>query len=602
MLRALFILIVNLLSLSRSVMRRIFQALPFVRSNKRRYVKISLPTGVQLAGPVRKLGPVTLGRAAVGSWWSFGALVRHIADDRDVEGVFFRLGNTSAGLADVRAIQNQLDVLRRAGKRIVCHLDQGMSKDYLLATGADTILMTPPGRLYTFGSRIELTFLADVFEKVGIKAQFVNLGRYKTAMHRFTRRGITEPQEVMMRQLLSGAARSTQSQIAQRRKLPPDTVQQLFLQAPVSARDARRHGFIDKLIYLDQVKKTLEDDTDCERAVEILSPTQYLQRSPAPFKWRKLRNKKPQIAVMDLHGMVMHDGMERQLPVRNAIVPKPIVRAIESLRKNDRVRAVVLHIDSPGGSALGSDIIWRAIRKLAEKKPVIASVGNVAGSGGYYIAVAAHEIIAPAESIVGSIGVIAGKVSGGELIDKLGVRIDHLDNGYPTGMMTMTSALSEGEMINLRRDIRGFYRRFLQRVSAGRNLSRRQVHRLARGRVYTGSRACTLGLVDRLGDIEDSIDRACHLAEVERKQAEVIFVDHREVGLQKLLQKGQSASVIDVDHAIYAEEPNAQGPSATSQIAAELIPESLQPYVSTALLLQEPAALALFPFFSPPKS
>ncbi|MEO1271186.1 MAG: S49 family peptidase, partial [Myxococcota bacterium] len=177
MLRALILLITNLTQLLWSMMRKFIRGLtaPF-RKPKRRYVALNIPSGIELAAPPRKLGPLSLPSRGQGAWWEFDEVLTQIAEDPEIEGVFFRAEQTRMGLAEVSVIADRISALRDQGKRVICHMNQAMLADYLLATAADTIMMSPPGRLYTFGMRSEMMFLGEAFEKIGIRAQFVNLG------------------------------------------------------------------------------------------------------------------------------------------------------------------------------------------------------------------------------------------------------------------------------------------------------------------------------------------------------------------------------------------------------------------------------------------
>jgi protease-4 len=586
MLRALLIFVFNLWSLTRVLMRKLIELLPFVKPRQRRYVKLKLPEGLALEAKARRIGPITLGRGGAGAWWAFDKLVDKLARDESIEGVYIKLGMARVSMAEGRALTNRLDALRAAGKRVVCHMDQGMMPDYLLATGADTLLMSPPGRLYTFGLNLSVLSLGAVLKKVGVEASFVNLGRYKTAMHRFTRERMSSHQAIMMRQLLHGLSGSVLARISQGRGVEPATARALLDAAPMPAREARRAGLIDGMVYSDQIKETLEEASDCDREVKLMSTGAWLRQASPEFKWRSTR-KRPQVAVLSLRGTIMHDGPGPS--VRKGLTPKPVIEALTALRQDKSVKAVVVHIDSPGGSALASDLIWRQLRKLADTKPVIASLGNVAASGGYYLAVGAHEIFALPESITGSIGVIAGKLSGGELLEKLGVRYDHMRVGATAGFGSLDTPLSEAELANLRRDIRAFYRRFLHRVWKGRGIPRRRLHRLARGRVYTGAQARRVGLVDSLGDLNDAIDRACQKAGLERDQVKVRFVDHRDTGIKKLLQQNAAGAEL-------LWEGEAAPASARADLLDELMPEALGDAVAAAVLLRQPSVLAMSPY------
>jgi len=592
MIRAIWLLVINLYNLQRSVMRKLARSLVGrFKTRPRRFVKLELPPGLALAGQPRKLGPIVIGHSDRGPWWDFKALLERIAKDPDVEGVYFRIDNHAGGLAEVAALADQLATLRAAGKRVLCHFDQAMLKDYLLASAADTVMMTPPGRLYTFGMRMEMTFLGDAFARFGIDARFIHLGQFKTAMHRFTRNRMSRSQRRGSRQLLEGLAQSAFQRIANARHISLDEAYDLLDVAPISARDARRHHLIDRAVYADDVKQSIEDEHDCQRPVELLSTHAYLRASREPFHWTPVLPRKRSVAVISFQGMIMMGNEGLPLALRNVITPKPAIDLLERLRKDRTVAAVVVHIDSPGGSALASDLIWRQLRKLSEHKPTVAFLGNVAASGGYYIAVGASQIVALPESLTGSIGVIAGKLSGGALLEKLGVHTEALTLGKTADFTSLLAPLGDTELHNLQRDIRAFYRRFLQRVAASRNLEKRTLHRLARGRVYTGRRAHTIGLVDHVGDLDLAIDLACQQAHLNRANTPVHFVDPDKRSWRSLLKTPSPAAArFDVD----AADP----PSLTHASAAELVPDALEGPLAAAALLKSGAVLALWPFLT----
>ena len=599
MIRALFLLIFNLVNLCRRVMRKLVKAVKArFRPAKRRFVKLEVPSGIQLAGETRKIGPIAIGHADKGPYWDFEALLGKLAKDPEVEGVYFRVEPQGGSLAEVSAMADRLQVLRDAGKRVLCHFDQAMFKEYVLASAADTVMMTPAGRLYTFGMRMEMTFLGDAFDKVGIDAQFIHLGQFKTAMHRFTRRRMSRSQRRGSRQLLEGLSSSALTRIASAREITIEQAAAMLDRAPIPAREARRMSLVDRMVYVDGVRNAIEQEDDCERTVELLSSANYLRQSESKLKWRPLMRRKKKIAVLSLSGMIMMGNEGLPMQFRNAITPPPVVEALDRLRKDASVVAVVIHIDSPGGSALASDLIWRRLRKLGEHKPTIAFLGSVAASGGYYIAAGAQQIVSLPETLTGSIGVIAGKLSGGALLDKLGVHAEALSIGETAGFTSLTTSLSEREFDNLQRDIRSFYRRFLHRVAASRKMDKRTLHRLARGRVYTGRRAHTIGLVDHLGDLEFAIDLACKEAGVERDKAAVTFVDHRKGGLRSLFGRKRSAAAVEVETEGF--DTRARAASVAEESLSSLVPEGLESYVAAAALMRTQGALALWPFIQAP--
>jgi len=322
MIRAAFQLSINLLGLARFTARRLLWTVPGLRKNVRPYVKLSLPAGLTLAGTSRGIGPIRFGGPRLGAWWSFDKLLNKIANDPWVEGVYYRIPNARFGLTEAQLIARRLDRLRAAGKRVVCYLEQGMVRDYILASAADTIVMAPPGRLYTFGLRLEMMFLPQALKKAGVNAQFVNLGRFKTAAHRFTRETATPSQLRMMGHLLHGMGDAVSQRIAGRRQISEDSARAIFDDAPLSARQARRRKLIDKMAYSDQIIDTLESETSCKRKIVMHTPAQYARAGTPDLEWKALVRPRATVAVMSLKGVIMHDGARP--PARQVITPKPV--------------------------------------------------------------------------------------------------------------------------------------------------------------------------------------------------------------------------------------------------------------------------------------
>ncbi len=589
MLRIPVVLLINLVQILRLGMLRSFSRLLLApkRRKQRRFVRLSLKSGLGLAAAPKKIGPLTIGVGGQGPYWAFHEAVERILKDESIEGVYFRCSGLGLGMRQVGLVNERLARLREAGKRVIAYLDQGMTTDYLLAASADTVLMAPPGRLYTFGMRADMMFLGEAFEKFGVQANFVNLGRFKTAAHRFTRATSTAPQRRMTRQLIGTLADQTLDHIAARRGLSKDHVQSLFDEAPVSARDARRKGLIDAMVYPDQIREHIQGDDP--RKVVILSQDGYL-RSSKPLKWRPLVKKKPVVAVLNLTGVILmgNEGVPGQ--VRQAITPKPVIRALKALRKSRQVKAVVLYIDSPGGSALASDLIWREIVKLDAEKPVVAVMGNVAASGGYYLSVGARSIVAQPQTVTGSIGVIAGKLAGGAALARLGITFESVDQSPTSGFTSLLRPMSDVELSNLHQDIRAFYRRFILRVAEGRQMSRDQVHRLAKGRVYTGGHAKRLGLVDELGDLDTGLDLACQLADLRRDSVEIALVEHEAKGWKALMKKDAAVTTLS----------EAALPDSESSAWGIELPKDAQTLLAAASLFKAPQAVALSPIFALP--
>ncbi len=573
MLRAPWVLFLNFWTLVRMMIRAPLRyVVSRLSKQERRFVRLELPAGLALSGEVQRFGPVSLRRRERGAWWDFREALDRIAEDAGIEGVYLKMRRVEGGLAEVMALGRALEGLRAKGKRVVVHLDQAMLREYALASAGDVVALTPAGRLYTFGLRMELSFYGEALERLGVRADFMHLGPFKTAMHRLSRRRATQAQVRGTRQLLEGMADVTLGAIAARRGVSSSEAEALLELAPLSAREAARRRLIDRVVFAEDVKASLEAEQAGGPPVALVSMADYLKVARAAPQWRSLR-RAGRLGVLSLSGAIMMGDEGGLVPMRGGITPKETMKALERLRRDPTVKAVLLHIDSPGGSALASELIWRAIRDLDAEKPVVAFLGNVAASGGYYMAVAARRIVAMPETLTGSIGVIAGKVSGGALLERLGVHTASVSVGGTAGFGSLSEGLSGQEIENLRRDLREFYRRFLLRVAEGRRLPKRRLHRIARGRVYTGRRALGLGLIDQLGDLEDALALACREGGLDPRTAPIALIDPRPTGLRGLLKRGASLEVP--------------------------LPAGVEDALVFAALLRRPGALAFWPHALP---
>ncbi len=479
-----------------------------------------------------------------------------LADDPDVDGLLITADGLSMGSAHVGDLADLADRLRDSGKAVLFHSHSLMGREYRLALAADQILVTPGAHLYLFGLRIEQFFAAPLLERLGVAAQFVHLGAFKTAAHRFIHEEGTSPQRLAVDQLLTSLAKLQESHLAERRGLADDELPDLFGTMPIDDQEAIHRKLIDarwprrKLRHWIASGHLAEGEQppspeEAEKAagqVIIRDLPAHVGGIPR-FQWVPLFRHQPAIAVMDLSGMIVMPDTE--IPGHSAatIDPKEVLPALRALKRARHIRAVVLHINSPGGSAIASEIIWDAIGDLGEAKPVIAYMSDVAASGGYYLSVAAHGIICRPETITGSIGVIAGKFSLPGALEHLGIHHETFARHESSRFMSLSEPLSEDSLENLRRDARAFYRQFLRRVGESRGLPRRRLHRFARGRVYTGVDAHRRGLVDKLGGFEDAVDLARELASLDDR-APLVFQPHRKVSLPALLRTRATSAIV----------------------------------------------------------
>ncbi|RAL21629.1 hypothetical protein DL240_12285 [Lujinxingia litoralis] len=563
MLRAPFALFINLLKLLRYVWKWSFFKLGRALSHNPLWVRLDMSSRRPF-GPARGLATHFQRQE---SFLRLRDDVDALARATDVDGIILiadDFGEGAARTADMRAL---IERLRRSGKRVVMHAHSLHGNDFDLATACDEVTLTPGGRLYLFGRRFEEIFAAELLEKVGIVAQFIHIGPFKTAAHRIIHRQGTLPQRLMMTQLLSSLEDERINRQARTLELAPELLAASVGHMPLDAESAQAMGLTGPQVHRARQRDylALGDDADAfvsrpdlarqndgqeqpdttasaaskrsTRGIEIRAAEDYVRADPGRFKPLPLFSARPRVAIMDLAGMIVMSGAE--LPGRSSasVDPAEVLPVLHRLRADSRVRAVVLHINSPGGSALASEVLWEAIERLRQIKPVVAYCSDVAASGGYYMAVACDRIICQPETLTGSIGVIAGKLALPGVFEHLDLHVEHRERDPVGRFQSVSAPLPPRAMENLQHDARAFYRMFLRRVGEARQIPRRRLHRYARGRVYTGRDALDRALVDELGGFERAFALACELAKLSPDNAALHFAGHRRISLPALLRR-----------------------------------------------------------------
>lgn len=562
MLRVPFALIWNLIKLLPFAIKAFFFRLGhFLTRKQRKWVRLKLPSR-QPFGPASGMAKYFQDKR---SYLELRDDVQRLADDPHIEGVVVTADNLATGAARASDLRALLKRLRKAEKSIVFHTHSVMGREYDLALEADDVLLTPGGRFYLFGLSFDQYFASPLLERLGVAAQFVHIGPYKGAAHRFIHDQATPPLRLMMNQLLDSLATMKEKEIVETRGMTEESLQSTFGRMPLDDRHALAGRLVDARIHRRMVPRWISDRDDFidtppesadpanktdktdkreekKRLVHISDSKSYADAQP-DYVWTPLLRRSPLIATMDLSGMIVMAGME--LPGHSAatIDPDEVLPVLHKLATNRRVAAVVLHINSPGGNALASELIWDGIRRLRCEKPTIAYCSDVAASGGYYMAVAADRIVCQPNTITGSIGVIAGKMSFPGALDKMGIKAESFRRHETALFQSLAEPLSEQVLDNLRRDARSFYRQFLRRVGEARHLPRRRLHRYARGRVYTGVDAHHRHLVDHLGGFDDALELARKLAGLP-EDALVRFQPHRKVSLPSLLKKSATSALL----------------------------------------------------------
>ncbi len=429
------------------------------------------------------------------------------ADD-GVKGLAVYIQGADFGLAKAQEFRRQLAALRQAGKFVECYLEtagEGSNGTlaYYLASACERIHLAPAGDLNLLGLFADSVFLRGALEKLKIDPAFSSVGRYKSAVESFTQTEHSPEAEEAMNAVLDGFYGQLVAGIAAARRLPPAEVRRLIDGAPYSAPEALRLKLIDALAYPDQFRDRIEERAGGEPRLVRLQD--YGGRGN-PFAGKT-------IAVVFALGTIVrgHGGIE---PWTQEVFlgAESLAEILSDLADDGGVAAVVLRVDSPGGSALASDLILRQVELLAREKPVVVSMSDVAASGGYYIAAKAHKIVAEPATLTGSIGVFGGKLVTRRLQEEhLGVTHDTLKRGANADIYTTLAPFSAAQQARVDAGMRRVYDTFVGHVARGRKLSPREVEAVAQGRVWTGEEARRRRLVDELG----GFDRALELARAE---------------------------------------------------------------------------------------
>lgn len=424
---------------------------------------------------------------------------RHMARDRRVEGAVFVVPPLVAGWATCTALREVLVGLRKAGKKVVVHLPRGGgNRELFVASAADRIYLGPEATLMALGLSVEARYLKPLLDRVGVRVEAFARGEYKTAAESLVREGMSEAQREQLGALLGAIDRELTRALAARLGGDEQKARAVFAEGFVRGEAAVKMGLADGTAYEDELARLLGDG---DEPVKMMRAPRYFAYREGRF-FRRVRPR-PCIAVVEMAGVIAEQAPG--LASRGVDIDHT-VGVLRAARSDKRVLGVVLHIDSPGGSATASDIIHREVVRLREKKPVVALFGNVAASGGYYVAAPAHLIVAQPSSITGSIGVISARLLARDLLDRVGIRTETLRTAPHADMFSPSRELSDDERGLIDRELDAFYRAFLEVVATGRGRTVDEVDRVARGRVWAAADAVEAGLVDRLGGMEVAVD------------------------------------------------------------------------------------------------
>jgi protease-4 len=431
---------------------------------------------------------------------SLRALVESIdraARDSRVRGLLLRVGTLDVGWARVQELRDALVRFRRTGKPSWAHLAQGGNQEYYLATGCAKIAASPTAILDISGLAAEVTFFRGTLDKLGIQAQFEGIGRYKNAPNQFTKKGFTPPHREQMESLMDSMFAQYVAGVAEGRGRGEDEVRALIDEGPFDAATAQARGLVDEILYRDEVEARLGN-------IEPVGPARYVRAA------RGLGfDRRPRLAVVYAVGeIVPGESATSPLMGSESAGADTIARGLRQAAADDTVRAIVLRIDSPGGSGTAADAVWREVERARESKPVIVSMGDAAASGGYYIAMDGDVIVAEPATITGSIGVFSGKFSLRGLYEKVGLTQETVRRGRHATLFSSYAPWTDEERQKVRELNEAFYETFVAKAAQGRKKTPEEIEAVAQGRVWTGAQALEKGLVDRLGGLDTAIEAA----------------------------------------------------------------------------------------------
>jgi protease IV len=451
--------------------------------------------------------------------------LRKAKTDARIGAVVLEINFVNIGWGKADEIRDAIRDFRSSGKPIYAFMEFGSNKEYYIATACERIYVPPVGDLFINGLAADVTFFRGSLDKLGIYPDFFQIGRYKNAPDQYTRREMSESHREVVNALLDDQFARLVNTIAEARGRSPEDVRQIIDNAPLRSPQAREIGLIDGSLYRDQVSEELQRRLNYREGERLrtVSDSRYRQVTPESLGL----NTGERIAIIYASGAI-GSGESGEGPFGGQTVGSDtVVRAINTAARDSSIRAIVLRVDSPGGSVYASDAIWHAVVAAREAgKPVVVSMSDYAASGGYYISTHANRIVAHPSTITGSIGVFAGKPVMREFYNWIGVNNEYVLRGRNAGLFRETEQFTPEERRVFEGMIRGFYYdAFLPRVAQGRNRDVEYIDSIAQGRVWTGAQARERGLVDDFGGMERAIEVAKELAGIpaEAQVRRVVF-------------------------------------------------------------------------------
>ncbi len=445
------------------------------------------------------------------SFTSLLTQLRKAKVDNRVGAVLLDIEITNIGWGKADELRDAIKDFRASGKPIYSFMELGLNKDYYIAAATEKIFVPPAGDLYVNGLAAQAMFFRGSLDKLGVEPDFIKIGAYKTAPNQFTEKEMSKEQREVTNALLDEFIGRFKTAIAEDRKLSPENVEVIINTAPHHAPEAQQLKLIDGATYRDQIDEDLKARLGYKQDDKLRTVDGKDYREvPADSLGLNTGEK---IAVIYASGTIMSGKSSSGTFGGENVGSDTLVDAINNAANDSSIKAIVLRVDSPGGSSLASDVMWHALENAKAKKPLVVSMGDVAASGGYYIACNAHKIVAEPTTITGSIGVFAGKPVLKGMYDWLGVNSEYILRGENAGIFRETEKWTDGERAKMTDQInKTYYNDFVPKVAEGRGKTVEEVNSIGQGHVWTGTQAKQNGLIDEFGGLEKAIEIAKGLA------------------------------------------------------------------------------------------
>ena len=437
--------------------------------------------------------------------WKVTFGLRQAAEDDRIAALVLHVGPVDWGWAKIAEVRDAIEAFRASGKPVYASFSGGGEREYLLASAADLISAPPLTILQLDGLTASALFMKGTFDKLGVTPNFAQAGTYKSGAEGYTRNDMSPPAREALQALVDDLYDTLLDSLAVARDLPRDTVAAILDEGPYDAPAAWSRGLIDTVLYESELDSlALDTVEDSDHTVSFWRYLDHPRHPPARSRF-----------AMVVASGTISEGKSRDGPGDGEVLgTETLIKALDEVRERKSVKAVILRVDSPGGSAPASDEMWRAVEKLRAEKPVVISMSDYAASGGYYLAVGGSSIVAQPSTITGSIGVYGGKLNVLGLYRKVGLNVETVTRGEHAEMLSPFKDVTPEESERFKGSILHTYQTFLDRVSEGRDMKVEDVEKNAQGRVWSGIAAAENGLVDELGGIDKAVEVAKGLAGV----------------------------------------------------------------------------------------